>query len=783
MKSSKNSEHIFLKEGTYFLINDDKVFAKSSSIDDIYSAEYILIKYDWNLEIISENVINYKSDFFRVFTVEDNLLKLVDKFNKDSILKDNPKSDYVFLSHDTYFLIYEARIIGVFNSLNHAFIAENLLKNNSWDLNKLCKEMYFVLDYWVIIDIVDGILTFLHVSVFKENPFSFLKSRKLKNTNDINKKLTKKKSEKKSLNSDDNNIFTNGLVEKSKNKNLNHYSTLNLILKVQKGNSNSKDEFSFKTFKNLNKIDEFIYEGKDIFVITKSKILYGISDNCEGALLIKYLLDEINWDINRLGDLKHINYKEGYYSVIDISEGYIHFIDFYTNYDDAFECFDSFVFEKKSLINNNSKVSKSSNTSKKKRSVVTIKKSYDDFHLIREFKGKMKLFGIFSCMEHAKIAESILRKNYWNLDRIGGENSIFFADDSYWVVEVSNDLLNICSNFDTYDEAYNFQNGITDEGSELTEEGQFPIKMKSNELIRVDKYVFKKDDYFLIIRSDILFGVSYSKEGINVLKYILNDINWDYDYIKSIENIFYSDGYYWVMDISKGYILCVDFFKDYDSAFDCFESKNFEKNIHVNNDYENILISKIQGQFHLTAKINGKKSLFGIFPFKKYAEIAKLILEKNNCNLELISKEYIYFEEDSYWVVDVIDGLLNIGGRFNSYDDAYEYHKGIHYDLDGLYVVNNINFNKTKNNAISKIKSYQKSINNKKPQLNDSNKLYRKKTNPSMRKVNEYIYEIDGIYHIFNMIDGEFIHFGEFKSLNAANKKLKKLISINWYKN
>ena len=323
---------------------------------------------------------------------------------------------------------------------------------------------------------------------------------------------------------------------------------------------------------------------------------------------------------------------------------------------------------------------------------------------------------------------------------------------------------------------------------------KFPVKIKPNELKRYEKFVFEKDNNFLIIKSDILFGVSYSKEGISVLKYLLENINWNYRKFSTIGNIVYRNNYYWVMDYSKGYVICVDFFKDYDGALECFESKNFEKNIFImDSDHTNVKISRYGGQYKLTAEFKGKEVLYGIFPFKKYAEVAKSILEENNWNLNVISKENIVFEMDCYWIIDVVDDLLIIFGNFDNYDEAYEYYKGINYDLDTTYsFLKDSNYPSfiEKDNALAEIKSYRKSINKlnnfviSKPRRN-SNKYYssnKEKFNSSNEKINDYIYKIDGSYHIFNMVDGEFIHFAEFNSLSRAKKHLKVLMRNDWHR-
>lgn len=185
MKSSKISDNIFLKEDIYYVIEKDIVFARSFSLDDMYSAKAILIKYNWDLNNISGDIICYKSSFFRVFRVENNLLKLVVKIKDDDVNYDNPKSSSIFLNGDYYFLIKNSKILGVFNSLNHALIAETLLKDYSWDLNKLLYIVYYVSEYWIVIDIDNGVLTFLYVSLFKDDTKLFLKKTKLDNSNCI----------------------------------------------------------------------------------------------------------------------------------------------------------------------------------------------------------------------------------------------------------------------------------------------------------------------------------------------------------------------------------------------------------------------------------------------------------------------------------------------------------------------------------------------------------------------------------------------------------------------
>ena len=258
-----------------------------------------------------------------------------------------------------------------------------------------------------------------------------------------------------------------------------------------------------------------------------------------------------------------------------------------------------------------------------------------------------------------------------------------------------------------------------------------------------------------------------------------------------MENIIYKDDYYWVMDFSNNYILCVDFFKDYDDALDCYASKEYKNNSIISNKiYTNVLINKIGDKFHLTAEFNGKKILFGVFSFRRYADIAKIILEKNDFNLEkIIENNGIFFEYEKYWLVTVNDGLLDVLGNFNTYDDAFEYYKGIDYNINDAYLFF------TKNDAFIGEKdefsseTSKKSLNknndkSKKEQQLKSVKKYSSnpkfKFNSSYRKINDYIYEIENKYHVFKMVDGEFTHFGEFDSLSEANDHLEFLIAIGW---
>ncbi|MEE0024324.1 hypothetical protein [Methanobrevibacter sp.] len=802
MKSLKISDNIFLKEDIYYVIEKDIVFARSFSLDDMYSAKSILIKYNWDLNIIQGDVIHYKSGFFRVFRVENNLLKLVVKIKEDDVGYDYPKSSFIFLNGDYYFLIKDSKILGVFNSLNHALIAETFLNGYSWNLKKLLYQLYYVLEYWIVIDIENGVLTFLNVSLFKDDVKLFLDKTGLYNfSNYINPNDKKeffnskneksgKRGRKKISSMNSSNLFKKEITKKKSNN----------VKKISKNDSKSNfnsvvrvydmdSDFSFRKLSNLNKIDDFVYKRGNEFVVIKSSTFYGFSNNKCGVYLIISLLDEIGWDINKLNNLNRIPYKYGYYWVINTSRGYISCIDSFLDYGDAYDCYNSL------LSYNNNKYSigfnfSSSSTSKKNLENISIIKPNKDFHLIREFNGKTKLFGIFSSKKFANVGKSILEKNKWNLNKIGENNSIFYVQDSYWVVNVKNELLNLCQNFDSYDEAYNFVNGISYEKNVVDLLDKFPVKIKSNELKRYEKFVFEKDDNFLIIKSDILFGVSYSKEGIGVLKQVLDDIDWNHHKFNTIGNIVYKNNYYWVMDYSKGYILCVDFFKDYDGALECFESKNFDKSIHfADSTHKNVVISKSDGQYRLTAEFKGNTLLYGVFPFKKYAEIAKLILEKNNWNLNIISKDNIFFENGYYWIINVVDDLLIVLGNFNSYDEAFEYYKGINYDLDSMYYFltkpNDSNFENK--NYLSEIKSYRKSINKtnggviKKPRRKFKNSFNSKKeVNSSNQKINDYIYKINDSYHIFNMVDGEFIHFGEFNSLNKANNRLRVLMDNNW---
>ena len=806
MTISKISDNIFLKDDIYYVVKNDIVFAKSFSLEDMYSAKSILIKYNWNLSIIGEEVIQYSSGVFRVFHVENNLLKLVVKINENDVDYNQPKSSFVFLYGKYYFLIYDSKILGVFNSLNHAFIAETFLNNYSWDLSKLLYLLYYVSDYWVVINIENGILTFLYVSLMKNKVEFFLKSIGLNNISNCISPNAKKEfnfDDKKSNNKQIKRFVSSNNSNLAKNKSIskldydgeffdNNSSNLNFMVCVYEDNSTM--DFSYKKLTNLIEIDKFIFKKDNAFIVIKSNIFYGFALEKDGAYLIKNLLDQIDWDIKRLNDLNQIPYGYGYYWIINTSMGYVSCVASFSNYDDAYDNYNSFLSK---MVYNFS----SSNVSKITQKEISIIKQNNNFHLIRKFKGKTKLFGIFSTKNRAKIGKYILEKNNWNLNKIDENNCIFNVNDFYWVVNIKNDLLEICDNFYSYDEAYNFIHGIEYDDSLIDSmDDNLPVKIKSNELVRYDDLVFEKDNNFLVIKSDILYGISYSKKGIGVLKYLLDDINWDYHKFHTIGNIVYRDSYYWVMDFSNGYILCVDFFKDYDGALECFESKNFEKNIFiVDSGYDNVLISKYDGQYRLTAEFKGKELLFGIFPFKKYAEIAKLVLEKNNWNLNMISKDNIFFEKGSYWVINVVDNLLDVLGNFETYDEAQEYCDGINYDLKDMYLFLTGNENNNldeKDNAISNIKYYHQSINKKvnspiKKPINQSTDKSHKKSvkkystshnlkKSSKHKINDYIYKIGDSYHIFNMIDGEFIHFGEFNSLTEANDYLELLMALNW---
>lgn len=603
MNTSKISDYIFLKEDIYFIKNNGKIFAKSFSLDDLLAIEDILIKYNWNLDIFrNNNFIFYQSNVFRVLTLNEKLLFVSSKFNKSSISEYNSKSKYIFMNGEYYFLIKNSKILGVFNSLNHAFIAETLLKNNMWDLNKLCHKLYYISEHWIVIDIVDDVLIFLFSSLFPDKIKTFFDNTKI------------------------------------------------------------KKDFSFIDFPKGN--------------------------------------------VNQLNSINR-NIKKNY--------------------------------RKRSKAK--SKTSNKKNISKKKSKVKPKSSINKSSSKDNEESAKQKIF-----------IENTENEDY-------GFELTFNSKESK-EDNLKNDFFKLTS-------------------------------MRSNNLKRVDKYIFEKDNKFVIIQSNKLYGVSYKKQGAFVIKNLLDSIEWNFHKFNTLENIIYKDDYYWVIDVSNNYILCVDFFKDYDDALDCYASKKFKNNnVDGIKIYSDVLIKKIDNQFHLTVKFYGKNILFGIFPFKRHADVAKIILEKNDFNLErIIENNGIFFEYGKYWLVSVNDGLLDVVGSFDTYDEAFEYYKGIEYDLNSAYVFLTKNTDFIEEDEISsEIGTYEKPLNKYdiepiKKQENSVKKDSSKpnvKFNSSNRKINDYIYQMGEKYHIFHMVDGEFEHFGEFNSLGEANDYLEFLIAVDW---
>lgn len=529
---SEFDEYVHYKFGSYAVRNDKNrrgiTFGRFSSVDVACAAAGLLIKHDWDIIDVANDLISYYLDKFWVFKVLNASLIFDSKFdsyeeaveyleinqtcnvrNNDVLYKKKRKSRFenisksapedaknipnIYPKGDVFIVKYKPRgkEYGIFNSLEEACAAKKALVDNNWKFSSSVEMVFHGSFYWVF--------------KIEENVLSFA-----------------------------------GKFES-------YEDALDCLDSIKKDSYSKKDE-SLIFGKSIRKIDDDYIEDllKDDYVI-ESNFKKSIVDN--SILNLKYISRNSpeNLVYNRKMNKRRNRGSSSSYSVI-VSDDEL----------------------KRKITRDNIKIKKMEEISEDTVSI-NLKNLKSNLHIIKFKENTLEDYYTINCSSDGKLSFSeniveltelkyiwnLLNVYDWDLNKINPLSSIHYFNESYYIIKVFNDKLVISSSFNSYSEAESNIEFLYDYYSVSL--GDF-----------CDSNIEKRGETFLFVEEhngrEFEIAPLRSLEELKAIIDIFNYFDWNPSVFKEF-NIFYYHGLYWEIDYFYYYIKLSGKFYSKEDAF------------------------------------------------------------------------------------------------------------------------------------------------------------------------------------------------------------------------
>ncbi|MDO5848510.1 MAG: hypothetical protein Q4P18_03155 [Methanobrevibacter sp.] len=409
------------------------------------------------------------------------------------------------------------------------------------------------------------------------------------------------------------------------------------------------------------------------FLITKTikgkRNKYGTFKTQEDALFVRSLLEANDWDMDAFDSENPIYENDSKFYIIKHNEnGKLK----------IYGIFDSLEEAKANISNDtNDKILKKkkpkakkpheekSNASKYGKYIY--KNRVGKFMVQKNLDGVQNIFGFFDAPDIARFVRDILIENDWNVDYFSSHN-IFEFNDEFYVFKVVRGYPKLMDVFSNLGDA---------------ELANFDDK---DILERREKHIYKKNNVFVVNKH--LDGANFHAKFDNLddavaLRDILNDVEWDMDYLEGLNNIIELNNHFWVFFMNDSLMLYVlesfdsldDALKNRDSLIEEFEHEIVKKPKHDKNIY------KRRNGFSVVKRIDGVLTTFGTFDTREEAIEARDELMANNWNRD--EKEETLNPEElneiifclTPWQKIVFDAINELNSNTFRFEDLKQFEK------------------------------------------------------------------------------------------------------------
>lgn len=507
-------QYIQYKFGSYAIKNNRNgrliTFGRFSSIDVACAATSLLIKHDWDMIDVANDLISYYIDKFWVFKLLNNHLIFDSKFdsyeraveyleinqacnirNNDVLYKKKRKSRFkniskttiedknipnIYHKGDVFVVKFKPRgkEYGVFNSLEEACAAKKVLVDNNWHFSSTVEMVFYESFYWVF--------------KIEENVLSF--AGKFESYEDALDCLDSIKKESYSRN-DESLIF---------------------------GNS-------------IRKIDDDYIEDllKDDYVI-ENNFKKSIADNSD--LNFKYISrnnfekSPSNPNLKNNKKNKRRNKKSGDSHIIRVDN---HLKRKITRDN---------IKIKNMEENNQDTVSINLNLKSNLHIIKFRENTLDDYYAIQvSSDGELRFSENIVELTELRYVWNLLNVYDWNLNKIKTLSSIHYFNENYYIITVFNDKLIISSSFNSYSDAENNIGFLYEYYSVSSEDYNTDIEKRGKTFLFVKEHNGRK------------FEISplRSLEELKAIIDIFNYFDWNPLVFKEYD-IFYYHGLYWEIE-------------------------------------------------------------------------------------------------------------------------------------------------------------------------------------------------------------------------------------------
>lgn len=339
-------------------------------------------------------------------------------------------------------------------------------------------------------------------------------------------------------------------------------------------------------------------QSKHRYIIQKSiknkTIRYGFAFTLPGALALKELVIENNWDMDAIDDYTYV-YDGEFYFVFFKHDRQLYVLGRFKNIEDSF------------LLERN--LNKKYMVSHRDQLSTNIYGLHAKFVVSRFEDGDDRVYGYYPSYDEAVFVRELLKENDWDIDYFI-DNNIFKKDDEYVVLVKLDDKVRLLSTYDKYEDAADHLDYVIED---------FKVNKSRN---RKAKYIYKVKNKYMIQKFHKgkmrVFGRFETFEDAVTIKKLLTKLNWDISKINDEDNIFKIQDKFAVILEDNGQLHLLGIFPTYQEALKNKGNLLFEKVSYLNsssNQYskKNKNIQKTSRGFNVSKRINGELVTFGTY--------------------------------------------------------------------------------------------------------------------------------------------------------------------------